>query len=88
MTVAFKASFNHDLEAITDSRLLRRVESVIKALEEADSLAGFPQLKRLKGYSASYRVRIGDFRMGLYVTGECVNCVSFLHRREIYRYFP
>jgi len=49
MTVAFKASFNHDLEAITDARLLRRVESVIKALDEADSLAGFPQLKRLRG---------------------------------------
>ena len=88
MTVAFKASFNHDLEAITDARLLRRVESVIKALDEADSLAGFPQLKRLRGGSASYRVRIGDFRLGLHVVGECVTCVRFLHRREIYRYFP
>ncbi|MBI2949318.1 MAG: type II toxin-antitoxin system RelE/ParE family toxin [Verrucomicrobia bacterium] len=85
MTVAFKASFNHDLEAITDARLLRRVESV---MDEADSLAGFPQLKRLRGCSASYRVRIGDFRLGLHVIGECVTCVRFLHRREIYRYFP
>lgn len=34
------------------------------------------------------RLRIGDYRLGMIVEGEVVEIVRFLHRRDIYRYFP
>ncbi|MBP1468695.1 type II toxin-antitoxin system RelE/ParE family toxin [Candidatus Chloroploca sp. M-50] len=35
-----------------------------------------------------YRIRIGDYRLGLFVEDDTITVVRFLHRRDIYRYFP
>ncbi|GIK72728.1 MAG: hypothetical protein BroJett021_17160 [Chloroflexota bacterium] len=35
-----------------------------------------------------YRIRVGDYRLGLALEGDTVILVRFLHRKEIYRYFP
>ncbi|WP_201279130.1 type II toxin-antitoxin system RelE/ParE family toxin [Leptolyngbya iicbica] len=43
---------------------------------------------KLKGYQAFYRIRIGNYRIGLKVTDQEVIFVRLLHRREIYRFFP
>jgi mRNA interferase RelE/StbE len=67
---------------------LRRVEKIVQALESAGSPAEIPQLKHLQGHARLYRVRIGDWRLGLHIDGNQVDCVRILHRREIYRYFP
>ena len=88
MTVGFRASFEKDLNAITDARLLGRIEKTIATLEAATSLAGLSQLKRLQGHPTFYRIRIGDYRLGLHVEGGLITCVRCLHRSEIYRYFP
>ena len=88
MTVEFRASFEKDVQAITDARLLGRIEKTIAILEAASSLVDLPQLKRLQGYSTFYRIRIGDYRLGLNAEADRITCVRCLHRREIYRYFP
>lgn len=51
-------------------------------------LAGRTQ--KLAGYSAHYKIRAGDYRIGLHIDPE-LKIVEFqrvLHRREIYRKFP
>jgi mRNA interferase RelE/StbE len=88
MRVGFRAAFLKDLDAIQDQRMLQRLERVIRTLERAASLPEVPQVKRLRGHPDSYRIRIGDFRLGLQLVGQQVECVRFLHRREIYRFFP
>jgi mRNA-degrading endonuclease RelE of RelBE toxin-antitoxin system len=40
------------------------------------------------GSPGFFRIRIGEYRLGMLVEGEAVEIVRFLHRREIYRYFP
>ena len=72
------------IEGSQDVRLLRHVEKVIRALESAASLGEVPQLKHLQ----FFRIRVGDYRLGLRVEASQVDCVRILHRREIYRYFP
>ncbi|NPA92437.1 MAG: type II toxin-antitoxin system RelE/ParE family toxin, partial [Chloroflexi bacterium] len=39
-------------------------------------------------YTSFYRIRLGDYRLGLEIEGDTVVFVRFLHRRDIYRYFP
>jgi len=34
-----------------------------------------------------YRIRIGNYRMGINLENESVVFIRFLHRREIYSYF-
>jgi len=86
--VAFRDSFRQDLSAIRDKSLLNRVRKVIETVETADSLALLPNLKSLKGSRNYFRVRIGDYRIGLAIQEDTVIFVRFLNRKDICRYFP
>jgi len=86
--VAFRDSFRRDLSAIRAKSLLKRVREVIETVETADSLPILPNLKSLKGSRNYFRVRIGDYRIGLAIQEDTVIFVRFLNRKDIYRYFP
>jgi mRNA interferase RelE/StbE len=86
--VEFRKSFEKDLGKILDSSLLLRIKSVIEEVEAAEDLGAIVALKKLQGYQIYYRVRVGDYRLGLMVQDEEIIFVRALHRKEIYRYFP
>ena len=77
-----------DLSAITDPGLLRRIQKMIEQVEAAQSLHEIPNLKRLEAKGKYFRIRLGDYRVGLVFEQGAVTFVRCLHRREIYRYFP
>ena len=66
----------------------RRVLRLIEELEEASALAEISSVRRIAGDGRYYRARIGDYRLGIAVEGESVILVRFLHRSDIYRFFP
>jgi len=84
----FKESFTKDLRKIRDKGLLNRAKMVIETVEQAQGLGEIRNLEQLKGWSKYYRVRVGEYRVGLAVEGDVVTFVRFLHRKDIYRYFP
>jgi len=86
--VEFRGSFARDLKRIKEKSLLSQVKVVIEQVEQASSLQEISNLKRLRGGGSYYRIRIGDYRTGLRIENATVIFVRFLHRREIYRYFP
>lgn len=88
MKTAFKEAFRRDLLSVRDKSLLRRVKEVIETIEASPSLADLPNLKALKGAKNHFRLRIGDYRVGLVVDDETVIFVRLLRRKDIYRYFP
>jgi mRNA interferase RelE/StbE len=88
LNVEFKASFAKDLRKVRDKRLRENVREIIEQVEQVDSLQEIASIKKLKGETGYYRVRIGDYRLGLSVEGNIVTFVRFLHRKDIYRYFP
>jgi mRNA interferase RelE/StbE len=88
VNVAFRSSFARDLNRITDKSLLRRIREAIENVEQAQSINDLPNLKKLKSSKAYYRLRIGDYRIGLALEDDALVFVRFLNRKEIYRYFP
>jgi mRNA interferase RelE/StbE len=88
LKVAYRASFARDLRAIQDRSFLNRIKSIIESVEKAESLAGVPNLKKLSARGHYYRIRLGDYRIGLAIEKDTVTFVRVLHRREVYRYFP
>jgi mRNA interferase RelE/StbE len=86
--VGFEASFARDLKKIRDNSILNRVERVIANAKEAETLQNVRSLTKLRGYDTFYRIRIGDYRVGIEVVGDEVIFVRVLHRKNIYRYFP
>jgi len=88
MNTQFKESFAKDLRKIRDKDLLNRAKAVIEAVEQVQGLGQIPNLEPPKSWSKYYRIRVGDYRVGLAVEGDVVTFVRFLHRKDIYKYFP
>jgi mRNA interferase RelE/StbE len=88
MRVEFRKTFEKDLRKLNDKSLLAKLKAAIETIEQADSLDAIPNLKKLKGDDGYFRIRIGDYRVGLFLAEETLLFVRVMHRREFYRYFP
>jgi mRNA interferase RelE/StbE len=88
VNTAFRKSFETDLSTIMDVALLRRIQKVIEQVEAATTFQQIHNLKRLEASGKYYRIRVGDYRIGLTFEGRVMTFVRCLNRREIYRYFP
>jgi mRNA interferase RelE/StbE len=88
MKTAFRKSFVRDLKKIRDQDLRGRIQQVIEAVEAAPDLSALSALKKLAGTDDHYRIRIGDYRIGIVVDGDTVEFVRCLPRKDLYRYFP
>jgi mRNA interferase RelE/StbE len=78
-----------DLEAVSRNPGVRvRLNKLIEKLKTIDSLKELQGIKKIEGYDCYYRLRVGDYRLGLKLSGNTVEIIRFLHRRDIYRRFP
>ena len=88
MKLGFRASFTKDLGRVQNKWLYKRIRGIIHAVETATTISAIKDIKRLKANGFYYRIRVGDYRIGLVLEEEKIVFVRCLHRRDIYRYFP
>ena len=89
MKASFDASFLKSLESIKDKKLADKLLKLITEVESAKKLLDVKSIKRLVGFKNFYRVRIGDYRVGLeLVNSEEVLFIIVAHRKNIYKLFP
>lgn len=89
MKTRFKKSFARDLRKKSrDQKLLTKVEKTIGLFDDTEDTLQIPNLKKLKAEGNYYRIRVGDYRLGLIIEDDTATFVRLLHRSEIYRYFP
>jgi mRNA interferase RelE/StbE len=89
MIVRFDKSFSKALDKIKDKNILQRIESVIQKAEETDSFEQLSNTKKLIGFTVYYRIKIGDYRIGLeLINPNEIRLITILHRKDIYKKFP
>ena len=88
MRVEFLDKFGRDLDKISSNVTRQSVRRLILRLESAGSLREIPQLKKLSGFKSAYRVRLGEYRVGLFIEGDQVQFARIAHRKDIYKMFP
>jgi mRNA interferase RelE/StbE len=82
-------SFDKDIDRIKDKKTLKRLRTLISEMKEAETIQDLKSLKKIEGHRYFYRVKIGDYRLGLEApSSKEVSLIRFLHRKDIYRYFP
>ena len=64
------------------------IATAIEQVEQADGLSAVINLKKLKGFKTAYRIRIGNYRIGVFVDGDTVEFARVVHRRDVYKVFP
>ncbi len=87
MEVLFLRSFEKDLSK-ADATVRKRILVLIRRMEAAESVFGLQQVKKLKGSKEAYRIRIGHYRLGFFVSVQQFQLARLIDRREIYRFFP
>lgn len=89
MRVQFTKSFAKDLREHRKNReLLGQIQKIIEYVEQAEAVIELTNLKQLKAEGRYFRIRTGDYRIGITIEDDLVTFVRALHRKEIYRFFP
>jgi mRNA interferase RelE/StbE len=88
MKTSFRKSFARDVKKIKIQATLRRVRKAVEEVESATVLEDIPNLSKLSGTTNLYRIRVGDYRIGIVIEADNVDFVRCLPRRDLYRFFP
>lgn len=89
MKVLYAKQLLKDLEAVSRiPGVKKRLSKLIETLKAIDTLDEIRHIKKIEGYDCYYRLRIGDYRLGLKIAEDTIELIRFLHRRDIYRRFP
>ena len=88
MNVRNETRFEKDIKLLKDRNLLEKLNQIILTCKQAESVGEINNLKKMQGYDSFYRIRLGDYRIGIEVLENEVIFVRFLHRKDIYKFFP
>jgi mRNA interferase RelE/StbE len=89
LKVEYRKLFLKDLKKLKNQPVYQQIyDLVFKTLPDAQSLQDLSGVKALVGTTNQYRLRVGDYHIGLELNKDTLEVVRVLHRREFYRYFP
>lgn len=88
MQIVFLSKFSKDLSKINQPKVLADIEKAIIQVENVKTTIDINQLKKLKGYKSAFRIKVGDYRIGLFIENDVIEFARILHRKDIYNLFP
>ena len=84
MKFKVEKSFDRDVNKVKDKKLLQKLRDCISQIENADNTGEILHVKKIEGYSAFYRIKIGNYRLGMELSSNNeIILIRFLHRKEI-----
>ncbi len=88
MTVEYRKRFLKELARIPSS-IRKEIETfVFEEFVKYDTIFESKKVEQLKNYPGFYKIRFGDYRLGIKKDGDTIIFERALHRKDIYRYFP
>ena len=89
MNIEYLPSFIKDLKDLRGTPVYQAVYTIaFEEIPEIKDIRDIQSLKKMKGEASAYRIRAGNYRIGIFITATTITFSRVLHRREIYRYFP
>ena len=88
MKQVFYTSFHRDVRKIKNKAVAQAVKNIILITEQCNSIIEIPNLKKLKGHKTAYRIKINNFRLGLFIEENTLFFAAISHRKDIYKTFP
>ncbi len=88
MELEFRESFLKDVSHIKEKGVKKKIAAVIAETKAASSLSAIRNMKKMESSEDYYRIRIGNYRIGIKLQAKTLIFLRCLHRKDIYRYFP
>lgn len=88
MQVEYRKKFLKQLADLPASVRPKIEQFAFEDLAHSNSVFELGKIEKMQGYDGFYKVRFGDYRVGLIVKDDLVVLATVMHRKEIYKYFP
>ncbi len=88
MEIIYSSSFFKSIKKEKNKEILEKIEITITNVKDANSINEISNIKKLTGHETYYRIKIGDYRLGVEIINEIVDFMEFQHRKDIYKKFP
>jgi mRNA interferase RelE/StbE len=88
MKTEFLKQFIRDTDKLSVQSVRNEVIKAINNVEDSASPVGIRGLKKLSGCKNAFRIKIGDYRIGIFIEKDIVEIARVVHRKDIYKVFP
>lgn len=88
MLVQYNKKFLKDLSSLPKKDREKIENFVFEEINQYANSAEINKLEKLSGYQYYYKIRFGNYRVGIKLEEETVTFERVLHRKEIYKLFP
>ena len=88
MHTEYLAKFSKDINRIKSAKTKKAILDCILQVKSANSIKEINNLKPLIGHKGAYRIRLGQYRLGIFIEGDIVQLARIAHRKDIYKLFP
>lgn len=88
MEIVYLRQALKDVKKVKNEKLKSKLFKLVLELKSAKNLSDIPNIKKMSGHPEAYRIRIGDFRLGIYYSEHKIEIARFLKRSDIYKVFP
>ena len=88
MIVKSTKRFIRDIDKVKSLELIDEIFHLLDSMEQIEVTDDIPGFKKFKNYPGYGRVRIADYRIGVYISGKTITLKCILHRSVIYKHFP
>ncbi|GHU88821.1 toxin RelE [Bacteroidia bacterium] len=88
MKYEIKEQFKKDYLNLKDKHLAKVILNTITHISESENIKSIKNLKKLKNCDNAYRIRAGNYRIGVFIEDNIVVFTAFAHRKDIYKQFP
>ena len=88
MQYLINKKFEKSFKKLTDKHVIKDIAETIENIEQAKNITDIKDCKKLKGYKTAFRIKIGDYRIGIVYTDNTIFIIDLDHRKDIYKNFP
>ena len=88
MKIEYKKKFLKELFKLPNEYSQTIEEFVFDIFPTYDNLSEIGKVEKMTGYKYYFKIRFGDYRVGIKKEDNTIIIETVKHRREIYKYFP
>lgn len=89
MQVAYTKTFLKDLAKVVPQKRREQIEKfVFEELPALSAIEASGNIEKMVGHKNHYKARFGNYRIGMIKSGNQVELLRVMGRKDIYKFFP
>jgi len=88
MKIEFRKKFLKELLKLPNPYQAHIEKFVFEILPTYDNLSEIGKIEKMTGYKNYFKIRFGDYRVGIKKENDVIIIETVKHRKEIYKFFP